>query len=542
MQYMTKIFVASGLLVCGAAYGENVAETKPREAPPTPRSDFYSKKTPAAAIASGPQNAGSLGVLFRTFKDDFTERVDKVHQPGSDFWLDSAWAVMLLKTGVIAEQNRKPVAESLLELWEKRPAGKFYGHWGIQKYVETKHGMSVAGDMGIARTNPPQRQQMAVRQRLLKVLHLMHEFQEVLLETADRYKETVMPGYTHLRHAQPTTLGHYLMSIHDPMARCVKMLEDGYSAMSLNELGCGALAGTSLSIDRDLVSEYLGLEGLLENTNDAVSYSDGYVLVTAAAANIMIVLSRFGLEMEHWSTTEYNFMDFRIGGGSTMMPNKRSNQAALEEPATGAARAVGALTEVATMGMHIPHGDMQPLAYRISEGVLRALEQVDRYVEPFLYQLPAILANEEIMLATVRKEYSCATELANELVRSHGLDYRTAHEVVARFVFDSAKQGIPSCEASLKIFQQAAQGVAKKELSMTEARLREILDPVYFVRVTNSRGGVAPTEVARMIADRREKLTQARARNVARVARLEQAREKLLADLKTLCRTFANPK
>jgi len=506
---------------------------------PQPRSDYYRERTPAAALASGRQMPW---VLFRKYKSEFTTRVDRAHSPGESAWIDTAWVVMLLKTGIIAEQNRAPVAAATLELWDERPEGGYYGHTGLQNYVAKKHGMAVGGDLMIARTNPPQRQQMSVRRDLLKTIYLMHEFQEVLLETADRYKETVMPGYTHIRHAQPTTLGHYLMSVHDPIARSVKMLEDGYSAMSLNELGCGALAGTSLPIDRDLVSTYLGLEGLLENTNDAVSYSDGYVLVTAAATNIMTVLSRMGMEMEYWSTLEYNFLDFEIGAGSRMMPNKRSNQSVLEETATGVARTLGALSEVASMGVRIAHGDMQPMAYRVHEGTLRALDQVDRYVEPFLYQLPSMIVHDDVMLATARKGYSCSTELANEMVRSHGLDYKTAHDVVARFVVDSAAAGIPSCEASLELFQQAAQAVAKTDIDMTEARLRELLDPVYFVKVTNSRGGVAPSEVARMIADRREKLAEARARHEARLVQLEEGKARMLADLRELHEALSEKK
>ena len=193
--------------------------------------------------------------------------------------------------------------------------------------------------------------------------------------------------------------------------------------------------------------------------------------------------------------------------------------------------------------MRIAHGDMQPMAYRIHEGVVRARAQVDRYVEPFLYQFPAMIVKEDVMLATARKEHSCSTELANELVRSYGLDYRTPHDVVARFVTESARQNITSCEASLELFQQAAQAVVKRELDMTEARLRELLDPVPFVQVTNSRGGVAPNEVARMIADRREKLAEARARHEARLVRLEEGKTQMLADLRKLHETFSkNPK
>ena len=506
---------------------------------PQTRSEYYYQRIPATALAA---KGKAPWVLFRTFKSEATARIDQLFAPTPEFWLDTAWAVMEMKTGIIPPRNHRKVAGAMIELWEKRPKGKFYGHKGVQAFVTKVHGVDIGGDIMIARTNPPQRQQMAVRRKLLKILCLLHELQDVLLDTADKYKHAVMPGYTHIRHAQPTTLGHYFLSVHDPIARSVKTLEDGYTAMSLNELGCGALAGTSWPIDRGLVSDYLGLEGLIENTNDAVSYTDGYVLVTAGAANVMAVLSRMAQELEYWSALEYDFLDFEIGAGSFMMPNKRSNQGILERTAEGASRALGALTEATSMGMKIPHGDVQPTAYCMSEATLRALEQIDRFGEPYLYFLPSMIVKEDVMLATARAGYSCSTELANTLVRQFELDYRTAHDIVGQFVTESARQKIPSRQASLQVFQQAARAVLDRELDMSEERLRELLDPVYFVKVTNSQGGVAPKEVARMIADRRTRLFQARGRQQARIERLEQGKARMLSDLKAIAKTAADGK
>jgi argininosuccinate lyase len=375
---------------------------------------------------------------------------------------------------------------------------------------------------------------MVVRRKLLKMLCLLRTFQRILLETADQYKTTVMPGYTHIRHAQPTTLGHYLMSVYDPIDRSVNMLEDGYHSMSLNELGCGALAGTSWPIDRELVSTYLGCEGLIENTNDAVSYTDGYVTVAAAATNIMAVMSRMALELEHWSTLEYDLIDFEIGAGSFMMPNKRSNQGILEKTCEGSSIALGALIEVSSMGTKLPHGDMNPLAYGLKSGTVRALDIIDECIEPYLYKLPTMIVYEEKMLAMARRGYSCSTELANVLVRTNGLDYRTAHDVVNAFVVESARQQIPSSQANIELLQQAAQRVLKETLDITESQLRQALDPAHFVKVTKSRGGVSPDEVARMIADRAKKLDGARSRNLERIERLHSARQRMLTDLQAI--------
>lgn len=459
-----------------------------------------------------------------------TERIDAYHQPDHYAFINTAWALMSMKVGMVPEEYHKPVAAAIKRFWEVRPEG--YDHlYGLQDFVSEQCGIEKGGNLMMARTRPPQRQQMTVRHRLLKTISLMHDFQQVLLETADRTKDAVMPGYTHIRHAQPTTLGHYLMSIYDPIDRSMAMVEQGYKAMSLNELGCGALAGTSWPIDRELVSEYLGLEGLLENTNDAVAYSDGYVQLVAALSNNMTVMSRMGLEMEFWSTLEYGFLDFKIGAGSFMMPNKRSNQTYLENTAVGAARIVGALTEAASMGIRIPHGDMQTMAYNMESSSLAALHSLEKHIRPYLYHFPTMKVYREVMLERAREGYSCSTELANELTRRYRIDYRTSHQVVNRFVKESAVRGVPASEANLALLVEATQEITGKSIDLTQAELRKILDPIHFVEVTNSRGGVSPDEVSRMIQDRFQKLESARARQQDRIKKLEMGKQQMFDDL-----------
>jgi argininosuccinate lyase len=121
----------------------------------------------------------------------------------------------------------------------------------------------------------------------------------------------------------------------------------------------------------------------------------------------------------------------------------------------------------------------------------------------------------------------------------HGLRYRTAHDVVQTFVLESVRQGLPAAEAKIEILQAAAQKVARKELSLTEGQLRVALDPVHFVNVTNSRGGVVPEEVARMMAERRKRLVEARARHLARIEQLEKGKAQMLADLRELHEAFS---
>jgi len=484
-------------------------------------------------------------LLEHTNVNKLSKRIDAVYEPSGYTWINIAWAVMLMKQGIIPEEHVPKVAAALEEFWDSPAASRYKDARGFQGYFNGKLGAPVAGNMTIGRVLPSGRMEMPVRRELLKQMSLLYGLQEILLDTAEKYKTAVMPGYTHNRHAQPTTLGHYLVSVHDPIEQSLEGLERGYRAINRSRLGCGALAGTSWPIDRELVATYLGMDGLIENTNYAVASSDGFVTVVAELTNTMAVLSRLAWDFDIWSTNEYDFIDFEVGVGSFMMPQKwaeRANQGQIEATWFGASKTLANLTEVASMGMKVPHGDTNALEYHMQDGALAALGNVNQYAKPWLVLLATIEVHEDKMLARARSGYSAATELANELVRTDGLDYRTAHDVVQTFILESVKQGLPSREAKIEILQAAAQEVVGKEMKMTQEQLRQALDPAHFVKVTNCRGGVAPEEVARMIQERRKRLAEARARHLARIEQLEKGKAQLLADLRSLAEAAGKAK
>jgi len=467
-------------------------------------------------------------------------------------WIDSAWAVMLLKQKIISEKHKRVIAESIMEFW-KTPDPPYEEFGGLQRYVIEKYGMNAGGSITIGRTLPPLVQIFAVRHELLKLLCVILDYMQALLDSAEMNLDAVMPGYTHYRQAQPMTYGHYLLSVFDPVHRVLKKIEESYYGINLNELGCGALAGTSLPIDRNIVSDYLGLNGLIENANDAVGFSDGYLEVVACLTNLMAVVSRMSVDLNLWSADEYGFIDVpwlcaeKFGerlakndpnakgekAHSYFMPNKTSNCPFLERARVGAAELAGALTEVAIMGMRLPHGDNHEMLH-MADGTLRAIRSTHLYLHVFIETLPRISVFKDKMLSAVSSGYSCATELANQLVRDDGLDYRTAHEIVNKFVNESKRLGIPANEARIDILKAAFLKVAGYELKMSEEILRKALDPIHFVNVTRSQGGVSIEECSRMIKVRKDLMTEAYGRQNKRIENLELAQRKLLEDVRIM--------
>ncbi|MFV1965404.1 MAG: MmgE/PrpD family protein [Pirellulaceae bacterium] len=272
-------------------------------------------------------------------------------------------------------------------------------------------------------------------------------------------RRTKMCGWSQWEGARPKARAGMQIFLTD--GRSTKTLERGYHLMSLNEMGCGALAGTSWPIDRDLVSQHLGME-----------------LVRVYAGQM-----------------------------------------------------IGHLTGVAVAGLRTPHGDAFEMLY-MAEPTLAALKTTGKCTSKLTAELRNLQVHKERMLALIRDSYICATELANQLVRDYKLSYRTAHEVVHEFVVLSEEQKVPASQARAELLDEAAQKVLGRKLEMPEARLRQLLDPAYLIKVENSKGGVAPEETARMITDRREKLAEARARHLKRIETLEKAEKRMLSDLR----------
>lgn len=460
-------------------------------------------------------------------------RIDKIHEVGCDDWITAAWTTMLIKQGIVPKRDAPAVAQAVLELLETEnpPRG---GGWGYfmktQAWFNKKLGQDVGGNVMVVRTTPPARQPVFVRYHLMKRMCQVYDLQLAALHAAEEHAEVIMPGYTHTRHAQPTTFGHYILSVSDAIGRSAETLEYGFHLMSLNEMGCGALAGTSLPIDRDLVSVYLGMEGLIENTNDAVSYTDGYLVVVCGLTNVCNIISRTTLEWSFWSGVEYGFLDAGSHGPSFLMPQKSTNPNSLEIARLYAGQVIGHMTSVAIAGLRESHGDGHGMLH-MEDATVAALEAAERPITILRREMANVKVNPERMLAVIRESYIASTELANQMVRDYGLDYRTAHHIIHQFVEASREQGIPATQAQAGLLDEAAEEVLGRRLGMTDARLRELLDPAHFVKVTNSKGGVAPEEMARMIADRREKLAAARARHMKRIETLEQAQARMIADL-----------
>lgn len=382
-------------------------------------------------------------------------------------------------------------------------------------------------------------QRMGARGHLLRLAAMAHALRGRMIELAERHRETVMTGYTHLQPAQPITLGHYLSGVADALARDARRVLAAWGSLNLSPLGACALATTGFPIKRERTAQLLGFDGLLENSLDAVASRDYLPEILFALTGAALTISRLNQDLHLWYSHEFGFIDIGddIAGTSSIMPQKK-NPMPIEHLKAKSAHLLGALvatlsTFKGTSFMHcreVNGESMHPLgdAAHEAEAVLRLADAV----------LRGLRVNEARMLSAASRNFSTLTDLADALVREHGFSFRVAHQVVGALARQAVESGLQSSqEIDCEMVEGVIARVASRVMKLSPEMLAQCLDPRQNVQRRAVTGGPAPAAVMRMIERARGELAADDALAAQREAQLRAADEclreagaKLIAD------------
>jgi argininosuccinate lyase len=465
--------------------------------------------------------------FFAAEAEELIPRYAKVHR---------AWVVMLVRQGILPRQQGRKILEALQDVGEHTIADILATYdrrfpktiLQLERYLTDKIG-SVVSNVNIGRTLPPPHYRLKMRESVLPLIEAVLNLRATLLTHAEKHKNVVMPGYTHYMHAQPMTFGHYLLGLHEAVAHASNQLEAVYHSLNRCDLGCGALAGTSFPIDRELPAHLLGFDGVLEHSNFCVAGTDQGIDLACALTNLMLPLGRASTEMYTWCTFEWNMLEVsaKISETSSMMPQKR-NPCVFEEIRQVVGAVMGCYNDVAARSHNIMWGDTIEVM-QLSEGTVPVVEKVLYAVNLFNKTIPEITPHEEVMLDYARRGFSTCTELVAVLVRERGIPYRVCHAVVGEVVRILCEQKKTALDMTPEILDAAAIEILGKPLGLDAKTLENALDPVEFVSAHRSQGGVAPREVQRMVKERRKALEEARMRQQDRRECLRLADRDLVA-------------
>jgi argininosuccinate lyase len=316
------------------------------------------------------------------------------------------------------------------------------------------------------------------------------DLQRALVSLGDGNREVVMPGFTHLQHAQPVLFAHHLLAYVEMLERDRGRLADARKRFDVLPLGAGALAGSTLPLDREDVARRLGFPEVARNSMDAVADRDYLVEVLAALATTAVHCSRLAEDCVLWASAEFAFVTFddAFCTGSSLMPQKRNPDAAeLARGKTG--RVIGALVALLTTMKGLPltyNRDLQ----EDKEGLFDAVDTVKLVLQVLAPMMATAKVHAGRMAQAASDPALMATDLAEWLV-ARGVPFRDAHHQVGRFVADCESLGISLAQADLEQMRQS--------VPSAEAECLELFSPRKSVCARRMVGATAPEQVGKQL-------------------------------------------
>lgn len=410
-----------------------------------------------------------------------------------------AHAKMLARQGIIPKDDSEKIVNSLGEIAAEIESGKFRFredledvHMNIEAALIKKIGPA-GKRLHTARSRNDQVAldlRLYLREEIRKIITAIIALRKSLVLAAEKHIDFIMPGYTHMQRAQPVLLAHHLLAYIEMFGRDRERLEDALKRVNVLPLGAGALAGTSLPIDREYVARLLGFKRIAENSIDAVSDRDFAIEFLADAAILAVHLSRMAEELVLWSTEEFSFVELpdAFTTGSSIMPQKKNPDVAeLVRGKTG--RVFGDLISLLTTIKGLP------LAYNrdMQEDKLPVFDAVDT-VKASLTVLGEMVSkirfNKKRMSDIASEGYSTATDIAEYLVRK-GMPFREAHELTGGIVLHCIENNKSLGDMKLQEFKSFSRLIEKDIFGCLTAEGS--------VMAKRSRGATSKTEVMKQI-------------------------------------------
>ena len=401
-----------------------------------------------------PKNTKLWGGRFEGTVEDWVEQfgasISFDHQLAKfDLMGSLAHVQMLGQTGILSLEEAEQIQDGLKALLRDLEAGELHFdianediHMNMEVLLTEKIG-PLAGKLHTARSRNDQvatDMHLYLKEQLGHVLDKLANLNSVLLDLAEKHVETIMPGYTHLQHAQPISFAHHLMAYYNMFQRDSERFAFNLKHTDLSPLGAAALAGTTFPINRQLSSDLLGFQQPYTNSLDAVSDRDFILEFLSNASILMMHMSRFCEEIINWCSFEYQYISLSdsFSTGSSIMPQKKNpDMAELIRGKTG--RVYGNLLGLLTVMKSLPLAYNKDLQ-EDKEGMFDTVETILNSLDVLAGMLSSMQVNEAKMQQSTENDFSNATELADYLAEK-GLPFREAHEIVGKLVLDSIKHG-----------------------------------------------------------------------------------------------------
>ncbi len=411
-----------------------------------------------------------------------------------------AHATMLAKQGILTQKEAEEIAKGLMQIKQEIEEGLFefsIAHEDIHMAVESRL-ITLIGEAGkrlhTARSRNDQVAldfRLYVQKQTLVIVNVLGSLIDVLMQIAKEHTNTLLPGMTHLQHAQPINFAFHLLAYVSMFKRDIERLESSHKRNNILPLGCAALAGTPHNIDREYVAKLLGFDGVSVNCLDTVSDRDFALEILFNISTIMMHVSRFAEELILWSSYEFKFITLsdEYSTGSSIMPQKKNPDVPeLLRGKTG--RVNGNLISLLTVLKGLPlayNKDMQ----EDKEGVFDSVETVFISLNILKEAIRTMSINHERMRQACEVGHLSATDLADYLVQKCNIPFREAHFITGRAVAHAESLGIDLSKLSVEELQKVDARIGEDVL--------EVLSLVHSMNARTSQGGTATSSTCKQI-------------------------------------------
>ncbi len=406
---------------------------------------------------------------------------------------------MLAAVKIISSEESRRIRTALRAIAKEIDSGKLELSWDkedVHMAIEQRLIQKIGAMGGKLHTGRSRNDQVALDERLYlrgairQMEKLILQLQRVLLFKAEKYFDTIMPGYTHLQRAQPVYLSHHLLAYISMFERDFERLQDCYKRLNKLPLGAAALAGTSFPIDRAMVARKLGFDGIIENSMDAVSDRDYLIEFISVCSIVMTHLSRLSEEIVLWSSQEFGFAktDDAYTTGSSIMPQKKNPDMA-ELVRGKAGRVFGDLVNILTIMKGLPlayNRDMQEDKFPL----LDAVATTRQCLFIFSHILVHTKFEKNRFEQELKNDFLTATEIADYLVKK-GTAFRDAHVITGKIVAHAIEHKKSLSHLTLQEL--------KRFSPVLEDDVFDLLDPHKSIEHKKSAGSTSPQEVKKQI-------------------------------------------
>lgn len=438
---------------------------------------------------------------------DFDQRIFM-----ADIRCNQAHTTMLKEQGIIPADDADKILEALnqlldegIEALELKTSVEDI-HMALEDYVTSKLG-EIAGYMHTGKSRNDQVAtdlRLVLKEELEEIQSDLLNFISTILDQAQDHTETIMVGYTHLQHAQPTTFAHHLLSYAYALKRDYQRIKDAYKRVDMCPLGSAALTTTSFPIDREKTRELLGFSKLLKNSIDGVSSRDFMAETVSSLAILCNTLSKISEELIIWSTYEFDLVEIAAEYSSTssIMPQKKNPDVA-EIARAKTAGLHGEMVAIFNILKSLPQSYNRDLQ-EVSPHLWNAVDYSHSILNITAGMLSTIKFNKERAAKLAEANFSTATELADLIVKEKKLPFRLAHQIVGKTVAKAIDAGFKPSDINPEYIDIVAHELTGEFLMLDKEKVKKALDPQKVIRTRKVVGGPAPEIVKDAISQLRE--------------------------------------